>query len=116
MSRANGKLGAVRSCLAAGFALLTLYAAVQLYRAVPQTLSWLGLMLAAGAPLAGLATHRDTRTRPPLLWTVLSGLGLAVTMAISYRYGNAAGQTHVWAGGALIAWFVWVRWLRSVFS
>lgn len=116
MSRAYGTVGAVRWCLTAGFALLTIYAAVQLYRGIPQSLSWLGLALAAGAPLAGILTHRDTHTRPPVLWTIVSGLGLAVTMAVSYRYGNAAGQTHVWAGGALIAWFAWLRWLRGVFS
>jgi hypothetical protein len=77
-------------------------------------LSWGGLVLAAGAPLAGILSHRDANTRPPLVWTAMSGLGLAVTMAMSHRFGPAAGLVHVWAGAALIAWFAWVRWLRQV--
>jgi len=116
MNRAPAYGDTVRWCLAAGFALLTIYAAVQLYRGAPQTVSWLGLLLAAAAPLAGILTHRDTQTRPPLLWTIISSLGLAVTMTMSYRFGHAAGETHIWAGVALIAWFAWVRWLRGIFT
>lgn len=44
-----------------------------------------------------------------------SALGLAITMAVSYRYGEAAGNLHVWAGITVLGWFTYLRWY-SVFS
>jgi len=35
-------------------------------------------------------------------------------MAMSFRYGKAAGAIHVWAGITLLAWLVYLRWY-SVF-
>jgi len=35
-------------------------------------------------------------------------------MTMSYRYGQAAGDIHVWAGITLLAWLVYLRWY-SVF-
>lgn len=110
MKRAFEAADGLRWFLAAGFATLAVYATVQLGRGTPPFLSWMGLLLAAGAPLAGILTHQDKTSRPPLLWTAFSGLGLAITMAISHRYGTAAGPVHVWAGAALISWYAWVRW------
>jgi hypothetical protein len=97
-------------CAAAG-----LLAAVQVFRAAPLPLSWLGLALAALPPLIGLAGGAridGIAGRPPLMLTVLSGLGLAITMALSWRHGPAAGAVHVFAGAAFIGWAAWVRWTR----
>lgn len=92
-----------------------LYASVQVFRGVPQPLSWMGLALAALPPLIGVvggARLRGPEGRPPLVLTALSGLGLGVTMAMSWRHGPAAGMVHGWAGAAFIGWAAWVRWLR----
>ena len=68
--------------------------------------SWGGLILAAGAALSGLLwdlSRGQPGQRPPLMFTVLCGLGLAISMSQSYRYGDAAGWAHAAAGVALIA-------------
>ncbi|NNE05373.1 MAG: hypothetical protein HKN15_06585 [Xanthomonadales bacterium] len=80
-------------------------------------LSWVGLLLAAAGPLGyfgwnGLAKPRLEKQQP-LGFTLVSGLGLAVTMTLSWRHGEAAGMIHVWAGLALIGWVGYLRWLRD---
>lgn len=80
--------------------------------------SWLGLLLAAGAPLTFLAwlylAGRARTERHPLLVSVIGGLGLAVTMAANWRFGASSGNAHLWAGTCLIAWLSYLRWY-SVF-
>jgi peroxiredoxin len=98
--------------------MLSLYALTQLARGTEPLLSWLGLALAAFAPLvffikAFVAKSPRTR-RHPVEYSILSGLGLALTMAMSSRFGQAAGLIHVWAGITLVAWLVYLRWY-SVF-
>lgn len=96
-----------------------LYALVQLFRGLDPLLSWLGLALAAGAPvvfLAGLYIGKQARTpRHPVGVSVVCGLGTAVTMAANWRYGPSSGIVHIWAGLCLLAWFIYLRWY-SVFS
>ena len=98
--------------------IISICAFTQLVRGAEPLLSWAGLALAALSPLmffikAYLAKSPRT-PRHPVEYSVLSGLGLAVTMLTSYRYGDAAGSIHVWAGITLLAWFVYLRWY-SVF-
>ncbi len=97
---------------------LSFYAFSQLVKGAEPLLSWLGLALAAFSPLVFFIkafTFKTARTaRHPLEYSILSGLGVAVTMAMSYRYGEAAGIIHVWAGITLIAWGAYIRWY-SVF-
>lgn len=50
--------------------------------------------------------------RPALGYTVLSGLGLAVAMSQSWKFGPVAGWVHLWAGLAFIAWVGYQRFLR----
>jgi len=99
-------------------AVVSLYAFTQLARGTEPLLSWLGLALAAFAPLAFFIkafTFKSPRTpRHPIEYSILSGLGLVVTMAMSFRYGKAVGAIHVWAGITLLAWLVYLRWY-SVF-
>ena len=100
-------------------AFVTIYAIIELARGMQPLLSWLGLALAAGAPLAffiKIFISKSARTpRHPVEYSILSGAGLALTMAISYRYGDAAGAIHIWAGITLLAWLVYLRWY-SVFK
>lgn len=99
-------------------AVVSIYAFTQLFRGAEPLLSWLGLALAAFAPLAffikAFAFKSPRTPRHPIEYSILSGLGLVVTMAMSIRYGQAAGLMHVWAGITLLAWLVYLRWY-SVF-
>ena len=98
--------------------LVSVYALIQIARGTEPLLSWAGLALAAFAPLAFFIKaflFKSPRTpRHPLEYSILSGLGLVMTIAISYRYGQAAGAIHVWAGITLLAWLIYLRWY-SVF-
>ncbi len=97
---------------------VSLYAFTQLVRGSEPLLSWLGLALAAFSPLVFFIkafTFKSPRTRRhPVEYSVLSGLGVVITMAISHRYGQSAGIIHVWAGLTLLGWLVYLRWY-SVF-
>ena len=98
--------------------LISIYAITQLVSGTEPLLSWLGLTLTAFSPLAFFLKaflFKSPRTpRHPLEYSILSGLGVAVTMAMSFRYGEAAGSIHVWAGMTLLAWVSYLRWY-SVF-
>ena len=91
-----------------------LYALVELLRGMEPAWSWAGLLLASGAPagfFAWVFLTRPARTAAhPLGISIASGLGLAITMATSWRYGDAAGVIHIWAGAALVSWVLFVRW------
>ena len=99
-------------------ALVSLYAFTQLLKGAEPLLAWLGLALTGFAPLAFFLKaflFKSPRTpRHPVEYSIVSGLGLAMTMAMSFRYGEATGAIHVWAGITLLGWFVYLRWY-SVF-
>jgi peroxiredoxin len=103
-------LNLLKSIFISGFvtwlAVVSLYAFTQLVRGTEPLLSWLGLALTAFAPLVFFIkafTFKSPRTpRHPVEYSVLSGLGLVLTMAMSARYGQAAGAIHVWAGITLL--------------
>jgi len=115
-------LNLLKSVFISGFVtwlvVLSLYAFTQLVRGSEPLLSWLGLALAAFSPLVFFIkafTFKSPRTRRhPVEYSVLSGLGVVITMAISHRYGQSAGIIHVWAGLTLLGWLVYLRWY-SVF-
>lgn len=98
--------------------LVTLYALIQLVRGMEPLLSWLGLALTAlpllifflRSMLGSKAVSSDHR----LGFSVVAALGLAITMAMSYRYAQAAGIVHVWSGVTLSAWLTYLRW-NSIF-
>jgi peroxiredoxin len=98
--------------------MVSLHALTQVLRGTEPLLSWLGLALSAVAPLAffiKVFLFKSPRTpRHPIEYSILSGLGLVITMAMSFRYGQAAGAIHVWAGFSLLGWLVYLRWY-SVF-
>jgi len=104
-------------CALAFSASLAIYALVEWLRGMQPGLSWLGLELAAGAPAFYLALRwiRPAAMTPQLRVIVgaLCGLGLAITMAVNWRFGESSGIVHIWAGACLLAWAVYVRWARS---
>jgi peroxiredoxin len=81
-------------------------------------MSWLGLTLSAIAPLAFFVKaflFKAARTPGhPVEYSILCGLGVVLTMVVSYRHGQAAGSIHVWAGMILPGWLIYLRWY-SVF-
>lgn len=99
-------------------AVISVYAITQVLKGAEPILSWLGLALSAFGPLVFFIKaflFKSPRTsRHPLEYSILSGLGLVIAMAMSYRYGQAAGDIHVWAGFTLLAWLAYLRWY-SVF-
>jgi len=99
--------------------LVTIYAFTQLARGSEPLLSWLGLALTAFVLLVFFIKAfiaKSARTpRHPVEYSILSGAGLALTLAMSYRYGDAAGSIHIWAGITLLAWLAYLRWY-SVFN
>ncbi len=100
-------------------AFVTIYSFIQLARGAEPLLSWLGLALAAFAPLAFFIKaflFKSARTpRHPVEYSILSGAGLAMTMSMSYRYGDAAGAMHIWAFITLLLWLIYLRWY-SIFK
>jgi peroxiredoxin len=90
------------------------YALVELIRGMSPVGSWAGLAIATAGPAAFFTwvfLYQPARTsRHPLAITIVSGLGLAITMAMSFRYDTAAGIVHFWAGLAFIGWVLFVRW------
>jgi hypothetical protein len=101
----------------AWLAQLSVYGLIQLARGMEPLLSWIGLLLNAMGPLLFFTREllfKTPRTfRHPLGYSVLCGLGLAMTMAMSFRHGPAAGHLHVWAGITLIGWIAYLRWFSG---
>jgi hypothetical protein len=84
---------------------------------IEPVMGWIGALLACVAPLSwfGLVLLRGKRQNmpQPLGFTAVSGLGLAISMSNSWRYGPTADPTHLAAGISLIGWFVYLRWIRT---
>jgi peroxiredoxin len=102
------------SCFSGYVVVALVYALLQLFRGMDPLLSWLGLALAAGAPVAFLAWlyvgGQPRTSRHPVAVSAVCGLGTAITMAANWRYGAASGIVHIWAGLCLLAWFAYLRW------
>ena len=77
-------------------------------------MSWLGLWLAAAAPLLFLILKqffvRNSRSLQAIGFSTVCGLGLAITMTSSWKHGDAAGIAHLGAGLCLVLWFLYLRW------
>lgn len=104
--------------LAAWLAVAGMYGIVQSVRGTGPLLSWLGLIIGVAGPVSFLARTRWLALAPTrhaaFGHSIVCGLGLALTLAVSYRYGPAAGNAHVWAGITLLAWLVYLRWFSAV--
>jgi len=108
----------ITAVLAAWLAAAGAYGIVLAVRGTGPLLSWLGLVIGVAGPLSFLARTSlpaTTQTRHVAFGhSIVCGLGLALTLAMSYRYGPAAGNAHVWAGVTLLAWLVYLRWFSNV--
>jgi len=96
--------------------LLSIYALLQILRGTPPALSWLGLLFSAMSPLSFLVSYRFSKIRKhetTIVFSMLCGLGVAICMTASSKYGNAAGSTHIWAGLCLVTWVLYLRLLRG---
>jgi peroxiredoxin len=97
---------------------LAVYSGVELLRGMQPWPSWLGLLICASAPaffFMRILIFPVARTaRHPLEISVVSALGLVITMVYNWRFGDAAGAIHLWGGACLIGWMIYLRWY-SVF-
>lgn len=93
------------------------YAVYLLATGTQATLSWAGVALTVLPLLVYFVIARIGRQpradRHPVAYSVLSGLGLVVSMAASYRFGDAAGDIHLFAGVTVIAWVLYLRWYST---
>jgi len=100
-------------CFVIWLGLVALYASVQIFRGIDPSLSWIGLDLTALSLLlffiSYLKNDAPVNRNHILVYTLISGLGLVICMAVSYRYQQAAGIIHIWAGATFIGWVGIVR-------
>lgn len=93
--------------------IVIVYASVQIIRSAEPLLSWLGLCLTALPLMVFFAAYfkspGDMSKSKSMVYTLISGLGLVTCMAVSYRYDDAAGIVHIWAGLTFIGWVLFVR-------
>jgi len=99
-------------------AAISIYSLSRLTTGAEPLLSWLGLALTALPPtvffIKAFVAKSPRTPRHPVEFSILSALGLALTMGVSFRYGQAAGNIHVWSGITVIGWLMYLRWY-SVF-
>lgn len=104
--------------LAAWLSVAGLYGLLQAGRGTAPLLSWLGLVLCVSGPSLFLVRARlfsSPQTRSTAFgYSVICALGLALTLAMSYRYGPVAGHAHILAGATLLAWLVYLRWFSGI--
>ena len=104
-------------CFVIWLGLVVIYASFQILTGGIPLLSWIGLELTALSLLVFFIGHMKSHQLPDrkqtMIYTMLSGLGLVVCMAISYRYEQVAGSVHIWAGATFIAWVVFLRSTRK---
>ena len=92
---------------------MVIYASIQIFRGTEPLLSWVGLNLTALSLIPFFIDYRKNgipaNSKQTMVYTMVSGLGLVICMAVSYRYNEAAGIIHIWAGATFIGWVVFVR-------
>lgn len=95
-----------------------IFSLLQLVQGTAPLMSWFGMCLAALAPVAFISwlylAGRGRTSRHPVAISTVCGLGTAITMTANWRYGDASGSAHLWAGLCLLGWFIYLRWY-SVF-
>ena len=84
----------------------------------PAALAGLGLLLAGAAPAAFIAWDHlakpQRHDRHPVGISAICGLGMVIAMVVAWRWGERHEPALVLAGSALIAWFIWVRWVQRL--
>jgi hypothetical protein len=94
---------------------LFIYSTLQFWQGTHPSMSSLGLLLASAAPLLFLIVKQFlanyTQSLQAIGFSTICGLGLAITLTSSWKYGDTAGIAHWGAGLCLILWFVYLRWI-----
>ena len=100
-------------CFVFWLGLVVIYASIQIFRGAEPLLSWIGLDLTALALIPFFVDHFRNKApvhrRQTLAYSLASGFGLVICITMSYRYQQAAGIIHIWAGVTFIAWVGFVR-------
>ena len=98
-------------------ALLSIYGLLQMARGVAPIMLWLGLTVAALPPMLffiWLVIFRPPRTsNNPLAVTLISALGVVISMVYFWRYPNLDGLGFFWAALVFVSWVVYLRWYSN---
>lgn len=98
-------------------AIMSLYGIFQIARGEQPTMLWLGLSIAALPPtffFSWLLVAKPARTNNhPLTISLLSALGVVISMIYAWRYPNLDALGFVWAALVFVGWIVYVRWYSN---
>ena len=98
-------------------ALLSIYGLLQMVRGVAPIMLWLGLTVAALPPtlfFTWLVIFRPPRTsNNPLAVTLISALGVVISMVCAWRYPNLDALGFFWAALVFVSWVVYLRWYSN---
>ena len=98
-------------------ALLSIYGLLQMARGVAPIMLWLGLTVAALPPtlfFTWLVIFQPPRTsNNPLAVTLISALGVVISMVYFWRYPNLDALGFFWAALVFVSWVVYLRWYSN---
>ena len=97
--------------------LLSIYGLLQMARGVAPIMLWLGLTVAALPPtlfFTWLVIFQPPRTsNNPLAVTLISALGVVISMVCAWRYPNLDALGFFWAALVFVSWVVYLRWYSN---
>lgn len=98
-------------------AAFSMYGIIQMARGIQPTMLWLGLAVAALPPalfFIWLMITRPPRTsNHPILITLVSALGVVISMVSAWRYPNLDALGFFWAVMVFVGWIVYLRWYSN---
>jgi len=104
--------------IAYSFAIMLSGASALLTGTGPRLLT-LGMFLSGAGPalffLLAFTKPKARTSSHPLGYSLICGLGVAITMSQSWKFGTVAGSAHLWSGACLAGWMIYLKWY-SVFD
>jgi len=98
-------------------AILSVYGIFQMARGVQPAMLWLGLSIAALPPtlfFCWLFVARPPRTsNHPLSITLLSALGVVISMVYAWRFPNLDALGFFWSALVFVGWIFYLRWYSN---
>ena len=98
-------------------AIMSVYGIFQIARGVQPAMLWLGMSIAALPPtlfFSWLMVAKPPRTsNHPLPVTLVSALGVVISMVYAWRYPNLDALGFFWAALVFVSWIVYVRWYSN---
>lgn len=96
---------------------LSVYAGTQLWHKTMPPISWLGLFLSS-APVwtfafLNRANPQKLDAAHAFVVSCVCGAGLAISMASSWKHGEAAGVVHLGSGACVLAWMLYLKWCKA---